>query len=106
MKISMCQTMAILCILSVGFMTAAPFLQTAEAKWTKKITYEYIYECLLKDGTVCIKPTTSTKIKYENGWWHQLWLHQDDHPQTEDTITKKRTEKVNGCSKCNPVTSF
>ena len=102
MKISLGQTIAIVCILAVGFMTAAPFVQTAEAEWTKKTTYNYTYECLLKDGTVCIEPTSWTRIVEKNTWWHRKWNHQDDHPQTEDEVSRSRTQRVNGCSECDP----
>ena len=104
MKISLCQTIAIVCILAVGFMIVGPFVQTAEAEWTKEITTTYSYECLLSDGTICIDLPPWQTIRYRNGWWHRNWNHQDNHAQTRETNTKHREETVNGCSECDPPT--
>ena len=108
MKISLCQTIAIVCTLAVGFMTAAPFVQTAEAKWTKKITTIYSYECLLRgvtgDAATCIDLGPWKTIRYRNGWWHKNWNHQDGHKQTREENTKHREETVDGCSECDPPT--
>lgn len=104
MKISLCQTIAIVCTLALGFMTAAPFVQTAEAEWTKKITTTYSYECLLHDGTVCITIPPYDVIRYKESWWHKHWNHQDNHSQSKEKITKHREESVDGCSECDPPT--
>ena len=102
MKLSTLQMIAILCILAVGFMTAAPFLQTAEAGWTKKITTTYSYECILHDGTLCTKVPPYVKIDLIETWWHRHWNHQEGHSKTREKITKHREEEVDGCSECDP----
>ena len=46
MKRSLCQMIAVICILSVGFLTAAPFVQTADADdFTATLYYVHAYYC-------------------------------------------------------------
>ena len=101
MKISLCQTIAIVCILSVGFMIAAPFLQRAEAKPTKIIFATYFYQCVTFADGVCIKPTSWMNDVEEESWFHKNWRHKDNHPVIFDEITYSRTEIVDGCSQCS-----
>ena len=100
MNLSLCQIIAILCILAVGFMTAAPFVQTAEAKPTKITFVTYIYQCGTFAGGACITITWNA-YKREESWWHKNWQHQDNHTVIYDEITHSRKEYVDGCSQCS-----
>lgn len=102
MKISLCQTIAIVCILSVGFMTAAPFLQRAEAVETHiTFTLNY-YQCVKVENGIlvlCEEAEPWWTESSEESWWHKKF---SGHPHSTifDEVERWRTQFVQGCSDC------
>lgn len=99
MKLSMSQMIAIVCILSVGFMTAAPFVQTAEAGVTKITITSYSYQCV-KDGGHCVSPSNWTETSSEESWWHRNF-GSHPHGYTIEEVSRYVTQVVTDCDDCS-----
>ena len=77
MKLSLCQIIAIVCILTVGFMTVAPFVQTTEAhgkahKYKVNVTLIKIKKCESCGHHVDVKhgPATTLTRTHKDGESH------------------------------------
>ncbi len=73
MKISLCQVFAIVCILAVGFMTAAPLVQTADAD-EYEVTVHFVVVVVCQScghGISAIKIAEGTlTVDHEEGTSH------------------------------------
>jgi len=88
-----------LSMITVLAMIAIPLSQIADAGPTKKTVVETHYTCYA--GPLLCSSYFKTTIETEESWWHQIWLHDDDHSTNYGYKKVDSRESVSSCSECS-----